>query len=155
MEEVRIPAAAQAPPRAGEARVPISAFSPVGQLAFKGFASLNRIQSFVFETAYRTNENLLICAPTGAGKTNIAMMAILHCVEQHMARGVIQREEFKIVYVAPMKALAAEMTAGFGKRCASPLFFFFFWPGWRQLAAHGRDAYACAYLPRTGSPRLG
>ena len=122
MEEVRIPAAAQAPPRAGEARVPISAFSPVGQLAFKGFTSLNRIQSFVFETAYRTNENLLICAPTGAGKTNIAMMAILHCVEQHMARGVIQREEFKIVYVAPMKALAAEMTAGFGKRCAPPPF---------------------------------
>ena len=31
--------------------------------------------------------------------------------------GVIQRDQFKIVYVAPMKALAAEMVENFGKRC--------------------------------------
>lgn len=73
----------------------------------------------MFETAYHTNENLLICAPTGAGKTNVAMLTILHCVEAHIENGVIQRDKFKIVYVAPMKALAAEMTAGFGKRCVA------------------------------------
>ena len=32
--------------------------------------------------------------------------------------GVVKRDSFKIVYVAPMKALAAEMTANFGKRLA-------------------------------------
>lgn len=32
--------------------------------------------------------------------------------------GVIQKAEFKIVYVAPMKALAAEVTANFGRRLA-------------------------------------
>lgn len=32
--------------------------------------------------------------------------------------GQIQRQAFKIVYVAPMKALAAEQTATFGRRLA-------------------------------------
>lgn len=31
-------------------------------------------------------------------------------------QGVIHRDQFKIVYVAPMKALAAEMVENFGKR---------------------------------------
>uniref|UniRef100_A0A914RII1 Uncharacterized protein n=1 Tax=Parascaris equorum TaxID=6256 RepID=A0A914RII1_PAREQ len=39
----------------------------LGQLAFKGYEKLNVIQSIVFEQAYKTRENLLICAPTGAG----------------------------------------------------------------------------------------
>lgn len=80
------------------------------------YKSLNRVQSLVFETGYHTNENLLICAPTGAGKTNIAMMTVLRCIEQHIEAGVIQRDAFKIVYIAPMKALASEMTRSFGKR---------------------------------------
>uniref|UniRef100_A0A4W3HS85 Activating signal cointegrator 1 complex subunit 3 n=1 Tax=Callorhinchus milii TaxID=7868 RepID=A0A4W3HS85_CALMI len=88
----------------------------IGQLVFKGMKCLNRIQSIVFETAYNTNENMLICAPTGAGKTNIAMLTILHEIRQHIHQGVIKKDEFKIVYVAPMKALAAEMTNYFSKR---------------------------------------
>ena len=40
--------------------------------------SLNRIQSRIYGAAFGSNENLLVCAPTGAGKTNIAMMAVLH-----------------------------------------------------------------------------
>jgi activating signal cointegrator complex subunit 3 len=60
-----------------------------------------------------------VCAPTGAGKTNIAMIAILREVAANMdAQGSINRAVFKIVYVAPMKALAAEQTATFGRRLA-------------------------------------
>ncbi|TNN71061.1 Activating signal cointegrator 1 complex subunit 3 [Liparis tanakae] len=88
----------------------------IAQLVFKGMKSLNRIQSLVYETAYNTNENLLICAPTGAGKTNIAMLTVLHEIHQHIQGGVIKKDEFKIIYVAPMKALAAEMTNYFSKR---------------------------------------
>ncbi|GKD80211.1 DExH-box ATP-dependent RNA helicase DExH14, partial [Tanacetum coccineum] len=46
--------------------------------AFQGYKSLNHIQSTIFQTTYHTNENILVCAPTGAGKTNIAIIAILH-----------------------------------------------------------------------------
>ena len=70
------------------------------------------------DAAYRTNENLLVCAPTGAGKTNVAMMCIAQTIRQHMEGDVIKRDTFKIVYVAPMKALAAEMAENFGKRLA-------------------------------------
>ena len=68
----------------------------VGQIAFRNTKSLNRIQSVVFDTAYTTNENLLICAPTGAGKTNIAMLTILHTIRQHIENGVIHRDKFKV-----------------------------------------------------------
>ena len=65
-------------------------------MAFAGMKSLNRIQSVVFETAYQTNENLLICAPTGAGKTNIAMLTVVHEIKQHLSQGVIKKDEFKV-----------------------------------------------------------
>mmetsp|Transcript_13654 Transcript_13654/g.49673 ORF Transcript_13654/g.49673 Transcript_13654/m.49673 type:complete len:2207 (-) Transcript_13654:489-7109(-) len=117
-EEVRIPAAAPSQPRHDEELVPISRMENFAQLAFKGYKSLNRIQSRIYETGYYSNENLLVCAPTGAGKTNIAMLTILHEVRNNISDGVLNKEEFKIVYVAPMKALAAEMAAAFGKRLA-------------------------------------
>jgi activating signal cointegrator complex subunit 3 len=117
-EHVSMPASAPAVKQLNERTIPISELSDIGQLGFKGYKALNRVQSFVYESAYTTNENLLICAPTGAGKTNIAMMTILRCVEQHVEDGVIQTDKFKVVYIAPMKALAAEMTRSFGKRLA-------------------------------------
>ncbi|XP_048883103.1 activating signal cointegrator 1 complex subunit 3 [Brienomyrus brachyistius] len=116
-EEVVIPPTEAMPIGFEEKPVYISQLDEIGQLVFKGMKCLNRIQSIVFETAYNTNENLLVCAPTGAGKTNIAMLTVLHEVRQHLQPGgVIRKEEFKIVYVAPMKALAAEMTNYFSKR---------------------------------------
>lgn len=91
----------------------------LGQKGFKGFEKLNVIQSIVFEQAYKTKENLLICAPTGAGKTNIAMLTILNTIHEHQnSRGDIMKDDFKIIYIAPMKALATEMTESFGKRLA-------------------------------------
>ncbi|XP_028280593.1 activating signal cointegrator 1 complex subunit 3 [Parambassis ranga] len=116
-EEVEIPPNEPMPIGFEEKPVFISELDEIGQLVFKGMKRLNRIQSMVFETAYNTNENLLICAPTGAGKTNIAMLTVLHEIRQHLQPGgVIKKDEFKIIYVAPMKALAAEMTNYFSKR---------------------------------------
>ena len=88
----------------GKNLVPISSLDEIGQAAFAGMKSLNRIQSVVFEAAYKSNENLLVCAPTGAGKTNVAMLTIVQTIKQHILNGVIKKDSFKIVYVAPMKA---------------------------------------------------
>merc|ERR1719215_1076353 len=77
---------------------------------------LNTIQSIVFNAAFGRSQNLLICAPTGAGKTNIAILTILRLIGQHMdAAGGIGRD-FKVIYMAPMKALVAEIAEKFAKR---------------------------------------
>eukprot|EP01083_Nonionella_stella_P045188 121459_1 len=100
--------------------VQISSFEPFAQSAFEGIERLNRIQSKSFEAAYRTSENLLVCAPTGAGKTNIAMMTVLRALQMSMEDGVMQNaSSFKIIYVAPMKALAQEIVSKFSKRLKS------------------------------------
>ncbi|KAK9850259.1 hypothetical protein WJX84_005584 [Apatococcus fuscideae] len=117
-EEVRVPAVATAQPKPGEKKVLIEELPEWAQLPFDGYKSLNRIQSRIFQTAFTSNQNLLVCAPTGAGKTNIAMISVLREIGQHMRQGVVQKQEFKVVYVAPMKALAAEVTAAFSKRLA-------------------------------------
>ena len=117
-EEVHVPAIATGIRPPGERSVRIEELPDWAQLAFEGYTALNRIQSKIFDTAFSSNENMLVCAPTGAGKTNIAMISVLREVGQHMQGGEINKSEFKIVYVAPMKALAAEVTASFSKRLA-------------------------------------
>ncbi|KAI8543195.1 hypothetical protein RHMOL_Rhmol08G0198900 [Rhododendron molle] len=119
-EEVIIPPTPTAPMKPGEKLIEIKELDEIAQAAFHGYKSLNRIQSRIFQTTYHTNENILVCAPTGAGKTNIAMIAVLHEIGQHFKDGYLHKDEFKIVYVAPMKALAAEVTSTFSHRL-SPL----------------------------------
>ena len=46
--------------------------------------------------AYYTSENLLIAAPTGAGKTNIAMLTVLREIRNNMEGRVIKRDQFKV-----------------------------------------------------------
>lgn len=81
--------------------------------AMKGVTTLNRLQSAVFPVAFHSNENLLVCAPTGAGKTNVALLTIFREIVSVKVRDKLQ---FKVVYVAPMKALAAEVTEKFSQR---------------------------------------
>ncbi|PIN12779.1 ATP-dependent RNA helicase [Handroanthus impetiginosus] len=119
-EEVTVPPTPTAPMKPGEKLIEIKELDDIAQAAFHGYKSLNRIQSRIFQTTYYSNENILVCAPTGAGKTNIAMISILHEIGQHFRDGYLHKDEFKIVYVAPMKALAAEVTSTFSLRL-SPL----------------------------------
>lgn len=126
--EYCIPAAKVGTLGVGQRLVPISEMDGLCQGTFKGYKTLNRMQSLLYPVAYKTNENMLICAPTGAGKTDAAMLTILNAVARHTTPNplespdasdfVVQTDEFKIVYVAPMKALAAEVTDKLGKRLA-------------------------------------
>jgi hypothetical protein len=91
------------------------------QPAFDGYKSPNRIQSKLSNICLNSEENLLLCAPTGAGKTNVALLAILREIGKHIdpATGNIKADEFKCIYIAPMKSLVQDMVGSFGKRLAS------------------------------------
>ena len=77
-EEVHVPALKPKPFAEGEKLVGIDELKEWMRPAFAGMKSLNRVQSRVANTALYTGENILLCAPTGAGKTNVAMLTILH-----------------------------------------------------------------------------
>lgn len=64
-EEFTIPVTAPAAVRSNEKKVSIDQFESWIRPTFKGYASLNRVQSIVYPIAFETNENLLVCAPTG------------------------------------------------------------------------------------------
>ena len=116
-EEVHIPALKPKAFADNEALRTIEEIPSWAHPAFKGMKSLNRVQSQVYETAMLSPENLLLCAPTGAGKTNVAMLTILHELGLHRRQdGSLDLSAFKIVYVAPMKALVAEMVGNLGAR---------------------------------------
>lgn len=54
-----------------------------------------------------------------AGKTNVALLTILHEVGKHIRPdGSIALDKLKCIYIAPMKSLAAEMVGNFSKRLA-------------------------------------
>ncbi|KAI8807156.1 Sec63 Brl domain-containing protein [Cladochytrium replicatum] len=116
-EEVHIPMPKPSPMGAQEKLVPIGELPEWARVVFKKTTTLNRIQSRVYPIAFLEDDPMLLCAPTGAGKTNCAMLTILHEVGKHRNEaGEINLDAFKIVYVAPMKALVAEMVGNFGER---------------------------------------
>ena len=86
--------------------------------AFKNMTTLNQVQSKMFPAAFQSDENLLLCAPTGAGKTNVAVLTILHEIQKarHEDGGTLDLDAFKIVYIAPMKALVQEVVINFTQR---------------------------------------
>ena len=83
------------------------------------FQFFNEIQSTVFDKSFNSDENLLITAPTGAGKTNIALITILREIWRELKlKNMSQIDEnfdfsktiwdFKILFLVPLKALANE-----------------------------------------------
>ncbi|KAK5626072.1 hypothetical protein RRF57_001787 [Xylaria bambusicola] len=68
------------------------------------FQLFNVVQSKCFPLVYGTNDNVVISAPTGSGKTAILEMAICKLVSSQGGGN------FKIVYQAPTKSLCSEKT---------------------------------------------
>ncbi|CAN6842048.1 unnamed protein product [Brassica oleracea] len=100
-----------------EKLVKITEMPDWAQPAFKGMQQLNRVQSKVYDTALFKADNILLCAPTGAGKTNVAMLTILQQIESSRNEdGTLNHGKYKIVYVAPMKALVAEVVSNLSNR---------------------------------------
>ena len=86
--------------------------------------ALNRIQSTIFEKAFSSNENILVCAPTGAGKTNIAMLTVLHEIAANMSDGIIQASQsVPAALCALVEQMASPAVCGApsSRRCTSCL----------------------------------
>jgi len=66
------------------------------------FQLFNGVQSKCYETVYKTNENLVLSAPTGSGKTAVLELAICQLVSS------LESGQYKIVYMAPTKSLCSE-----------------------------------------------
>ncbi|KAJ1958217.1 Pre-mRNA splicing [Linderina pennispora] len=120
-EEIRVPAPERPPPAGDdEPIVSITDLPEWSRTAFPGAKELNRVQSRVYPIAFQADDNMLICAPTGAGKTNCAALTMMRTIGQFRdsTTGEINVDQFKMVYIAPMKALVAEVAGSFSKRLA-------------------------------------
>jgi ATP-dependent DNA helicase HFM1/MER3 len=74
------------------------------------YKSFNAVQSKCFYHIYKTNDNFVVSAPTGSGKTVLLEMAICKLAEDHKS------DEFKIVYQAPTKSLCSERSRAWEKK---------------------------------------
>ena len=45
-----------------------------------------------YKPTFETNNNLLVCAPTGAGKTNVALLTILREIGMNMKGGILEKQ---------------------------------------------------------------
>lgn len=100
--------------------LPISMLPKWAQAAFptNETKTFNRIQSEVFHSAFKNDFNLLLCAPTGAGKTNVALLTILRTMSRyyHENSNKFDTANFKVIYIAPLKALVQEQVREFQRR---------------------------------------
>ncbi|RPB19872.1 Sec63-domain-containing protein [Terfezia boudieri ATCC MYA-4762] len=119
-EEIHVPAPKRKHDPSEPKLIPITSMPEWARTPFSisGTKELNRIQTKCYPAAFEDDGNLLICAPTGSGKTNVAMLTILREIGKHRDElsGRIKLDDFKIVYIAPLKALVQEQVGNFGKR---------------------------------------
>lgn len=119
-EEIHVPAPKRKQNPNERPLIPTSDLPAWARTGFGSSTSLNRIQTECYSSAFEGDGNMLICAPTGSGKTNVAMLTMLREIGKHRdpATGNIDLSSFKIIYIAPLKALVAEQVGNFGARLA-------------------------------------
>ncbi|CAK4033410.1 Pre-mRNA-splicing factor brr2 [Lecanosticta acicola] len=117
-EEIHVPAPKRRQNPNERPLIPTSDLPAWARTGFGSSTSLNRIQTECFSSAFEDDGNMLICAPTGSGKTNVAMLTMLREIGKHRdpTTGNIDLDAFKIIYIAPLKALVAEQVGNFGAR---------------------------------------
>ncbi|CAE6372058.1 unnamed protein product [Rhizoctonia solani] len=69
------------------------------------FGVFNAMQSQCFNTAVNTESNMVISAPTGAGKTVLFELSIIRLLQ---SQSNVTQTTYKCVYMAPTKAICSE-----------------------------------------------
>ncbi len=67
------------------------------------YGSLTEIQEEAFRAISKGSDNCLIIAPTGSGKTEAAIIPVLHDIQKHAGAGI------RAVYVTPLRALNRDL----------------------------------------------
>ena len=133
-EEITIPAPKAVPFRFNETLVPISDMDPWGKRTFhvrrlvlsslsftqghfadplalvlaraQAYKTLNRLQSIVFPVGYKSNENMLVCAPTGAARPSFSLSPSMIDAPEHLS-------------LTPCRARRAKPTSRSSRSCAA------------------------------------
>ena len=91
--------------------LPVTALrNPSYEALYQDFKHFNPVQTQVFTVLYNTDDNVLVAAPTGSGKTICAEFAIL----RNYQKG--QDNVLRAVYIAPIEALAKERFRDWDKK---------------------------------------
>ncbi|KAK3015087.1 hypothetical protein RJ639_006649 [Escallonia herrerae] len=93
--------------------LPITALGNRAYEALYKFSHFNPIQTQTFHVLYHTENNVLLGAPTGSGKTISAELAMLHLFNT--------QPDMKVIYIAPLKAIVRERMNDWRKRLVSQL----------------------------------
>ena len=80
--------------------VPVARLPQSFHRAF-GYRNFNEIQSRCFEIVMNGDENMVVSAPTGSGKTVIAELSFVHAVMK-------SQQPTLMLYVSPLRALCQE-----------------------------------------------
>lgn len=101
---------------------------PVNKLWKSLFKSFNHVQSEMVQTLANSDDNAIISAPTGAGKTVLFEMAVARMFASNLVGKHLQHNKQggiggvtnmrKAVYIAPSKALCEERQTDWSKRIA-------------------------------------
>ena len=101
----------------------------------------------MFTALYNTDDNCLIAAPTGSGKTACAEFAVLRMIQ----RAAAEKGAARCVYIAPLPALAKERLADWTAkvRGAWPCLLF------RCLGWHCKACHILLHTPHTSRAQGG
>ncbi|KAJ6360309.1 hypothetical protein OIU77_004335 [Salix suchowensis] len=93
--------------------LPVSSLANNKYEALYNFSHFNPIQTQIFHILYHTDNNVLLGAPTGSGKTISAELAMLRLFNT--------QPDMKVIYIAPMKAIVRERMNDWRKHLVAQL----------------------------------
>ncbi|KAI8323457.1 P-loop containing nucleoside triphosphate hydrolase protein [Martensiomyces pterosporus] len=121
-------------------RVPVSSLPAEFAHAYP-FTHFNRLQSECFGDVFGSSRNMVVSAPTASGKTVLMELAIYRLF-QHQA----SRSRFKVLYLAPLRALCAEKALDWKARYSRC--------GLECIEAAGPDADSLSATPKPAGDAL-